>query len=62
VIRIAVVHGCTTAFWWGAGSLTAGAIISAALFRDGVLAGQGEPRQQEAHPASQPAPETAVRA
>jgi hypothetical protein len=39
---LAVLHGDTTAFWWAAGILTAGAITCGTLLRRGVLAGQGD--------------------
>jgi hypothetical protein len=50
---LAVRHGYTTAFWWAAGILLAGAVICGALLRRGVLAGQGDSRQQDT-PARQP--------
>jgi EmrB/QacA subfamily drug resistance transporter len=51
---LAVIHGYTTAFWWAAGILAAGAIICWTLLRGGVLAGQGDSGQHDA-PAMQPA-------
>jgi hypothetical protein len=52
---LAVLHGYTTAFWWAAGILTAGAIICGTLLRRGVLAGQGDSGPHDA-----PAPEPEV--
>jgi EmrB/QacA subfamily drug resistance transporter len=49
---LALVHGYTTAFWWAAGILVAGAVICGTLLRPGVLAGQGD--SQPDTPASQP--------
>ena len=48
---LALVHGYTTAFWWAAGILVAGAVICGTLLRPGVLAGQGD--SQPDTPASQ---------
>ena len=59
-VRLAVVHGCTAAFWWAAGILTGGAIIIAALFRRSVLAGHGDIRQEHDPLASQPLPQAAI--
>ena len=39
----ALVHGYTTAFWWGVGIFTFGAVVAAVLFRWGPLASQGQP-------------------
>jgi len=39
---LAALHGYTTAFWWAAGILAAGAIVCGTLLRRGVLAGQGD--------------------
>ena len=50
---LAVLHGYTTAFWWAAGILAAGAVICGALLRWGVLAGQGDSGQPGA-PAREP--------
>jgi len=48
----ALLHGYTTAFWWAAAVLTAGAILSGALLRRGVLAGQEDSGQQSTPPGS----------
>ena len=53
---LALIHGYTTAFWWAAGILAAGAILSGTLPRRGVLAGQGDSGQPSAHSQQ---PETA---
>jgi hypothetical protein len=50
---LALLHGYTTAFWWSAGILAAGAIICGTLLRPGVLAGQGD-SGQAGPPAPQP--------
>jgi hypothetical protein len=49
---LAVLHGYTTAFWWSAGVLAAGAVICGTLLRRGPLAGQGDSGQ-----ADPPAPQ-----
>ena len=41
----ALVHGYTTAFWWGVGIFAFGAVVAAVLFRWGPLASQGQPVQ-----------------
>jgi hypothetical protein len=53
---LALIHGYTTAFWWAAGILVAGAVICGTLLRPGVLAGQGDsqPDTPARHPG-QPA-------
>jgi hypothetical protein len=50
---LALLHGYTTAFWWAAGILTAGAFICGTLLRRGVLTGQGDSRPVGS-PASPP--------
>jgi hypothetical protein len=40
----ALIHGYTTAFWWSAAILTAGAIAAAILFRSGPLTQPGQPQ------------------
>jgi EmrB/QacA subfamily drug resistance transporter len=52
---LAVLHGYTTAFWWSAGILAAGAVICGTLLRRGPLAGQGDPGQD-----GPPAPQLGV--
>jgi hypothetical protein len=42
---LALLHGYTTAFWWSAGILAAGAVICGALLRRGPLAGRGDSGQ-----------------
>jgi hypothetical protein len=49
---LALIHGYTTAFWWSAGILAAGAVICGTLLRRGVLAGQGD-----SGPAGNPVPQ-----
>jgi hypothetical protein len=49
----ALLHGYTTAFWWSAGILAAGAVICGTLLRRGPLAGQGDSGQDAPH-AAQP--------
>jgi EmrB/QacA subfamily drug resistance transporter len=43
---LALAHGYDTAFWWIAGILAAGAIVSASLFRPGPLRRAGQPGGQ----------------
>jgi len=50
---LAVLHGYTTAFWWAAGILAAGAVICGTLLRRGPLAGQGDSGQAEPHAPQQ---------
>ena len=50
---LAVLHGYTTAFWWAAAILAAGAVSCGTLLRGGVLAGQGD-SGQPGLPARQP--------
>ena len=38
-----LVHGYTTAFWWGVAIFAFGAVVAAALFRWGPLAPEGQP-------------------
>jgi hypothetical protein len=56
---LSLIHGYTTAFWWAASILAAGAVICGTLLRRGALAGQGDSGQQAA-PAQQRAGELAV--
>jgi EmrB/QacA subfamily drug resistance transporter len=41
---LALIHGYTTAFWWSAAILTAGAIAAVILFRSGPLTQPGQPQ------------------
>ena len=40
---VGLVHGYTTAFWWGVAIFAFGAVVAAALFRWGPLAPGGQP-------------------
>jgi MFS family permease len=55
----ALIHGYTTAFWWAAGVLAAGALVCGTLLRRGVLAGQAD-STQELSPATVPAARPAM--
>ena len=57
---LAALHGYTTAFWWAAGILAAGAIACAILLRRGVLAGQGDPGQDGSRHVGTPAAQSEV--
>jgi hypothetical protein len=41
--KLALVHGYTTAFWWGVGIFALGAVVAAVLFRWGPLVPEGQP-------------------
>ena len=42
LVRVAQVHGYTTAFWWACAIFCFGAVVAAVLFRWGPLATQGQ--------------------
>ena len=42
LVRVAQVHGYTTAFWWASAIFCFGAVVAAVLFRWGPLATQGQ--------------------
>ena len=42
MVRVAQVHGYTTAFWWASAIFCFGAVVAAVLFRWGPLATQGQ--------------------
>jgi hypothetical protein len=50
---LAVLHGYTTAFWWSAGILAAGAVICGTLLRRGPLVGQGDSGRSDPHAPQQ---------
>jgi hypothetical protein len=58
---LALLHGYTTAFWWSAGILAAGAVICGTLLRRGPLAGQGDSGQAGPHDPGATGPLSAVR-
>jgi EmrB/QacA subfamily drug resistance transporter len=50
----ALLHGYTTAFWWGSGIFAFGAVLAGLLFRRGPLARQQTPAVPAAEPESSP--------
>ncbi|HEY2306305.1 MAG TPA: aldo/keto reductase [Streptosporangiaceae bacterium] len=56
LIGLALVHGCTTAFWWSAAVFASGAVICGTLLRCGLLTRAAVPQVRRArrHPRRPP--------
>jgi EmrB/QacA subfamily drug resistance transporter len=58
LVRVAQVHGYTTAFWWASAIFCFGAVVAAVLFRWGPLATQGQrPAAESVGAGAQGSPE-----
>ena len=55
LIGLALVHGCTTAFWWSAAIFASGAVICGTLLRRGPLTQAAVPQGAAGAAPSAPA-------